>query len=561
MATTPWSPNGDNDEKTAPAPLSGAVEEEAVSSSLHRTQTNRGIKSRHSQMIAIGGTIGTGLFVGSGQALAIAGPATLFLAYVIICFFVYGMMTTIMTVGTYLPLEGSSMAAYGSRYVSESLGFAMGYLYWYSFGIIVAYEITAAALVISYWPNNIHIAVWLTIMFLVILGLNLMPVKFYAESEFWFASTKVFMIIGLLLLAFILAVGGGPSGERIGFRYWQDPGAMNEYLVTGAAGRFCGFIYALAFSMFSFLFGPELIILTSGEMRSPRRNLPRAANTFIWRLIIFYILGSLAIGVICRSDAPGLTSGGYGAAASPWTIAIKDAGIHVLDSIINAGIVLSAWSSGNSYLYMSSRSLYSMACDGNAPKIFARTNRWGVPVNAILMSALFGLLSYLNMSSSTSSVFNWFISMTNSSGFISWICSCVIFLRFTKACKAQGITNLPFTSVFQPYAAWACLIFFVILCFLNGFSVFFPGHWSVESFLTSYIGIAAFLVIYFGHRVLRWKEPWAYPSTHVDMVSGMDVIVAMEEEEATEREQLQARGELKGAGPRAWVKKVRHVLV
>lgn len=151
------------------------------------------------------------------------------------------------------------MAYHGTRFVSKSLGFAMGWLYWYSFGILVAYEITAASLVISYWPNSVHIAVWISIMLLVVLCLNLAPVKVYAESEFWFASLKVFMIIGLLLLAFILAVGGGPDGDRIGFSYWNHPGAMNEYLVGGARGRFCAFLYALVFSMFSFNFGPELV--------------------------------------------------------------------------------------------------------------------------------------------------------------------------------------------------------------------------------------------------------------------------------------------------------------
>ncbi|KAF9873729.1 AAT family amino acid transporter [Colletotrichum karsti] len=508
-------------------------------------------------MIAIGGIIGTGLFVGAGQALAVSGPLSLFLAYLIICFFVYGAMTTVVSVGTYLPLEGCSMAAYASRYVSKSLGFAMGWLYWYSFGIIVAYEITAAALVISYWPNDVHIAVWLTIMFLVILGLNLMPVKFYAESEFWFASLKVLMILGLILFAFILCVGGGPDGRRLGFAYWRDPGAMNEYLVEGSAGRLCGFVYALTFSMFSFVFGPEMIVLTSGEMRSPRKDLPRAANSFIWRLIFFYVLGALAIGVICRSDAPGLTSGGYGAAASPWTIAIKEAGIRALDSVINAGIILSAWSSGNSYLYMSSRSLYSMSREGIAPEIFGRTNRWGVPVNAILASASYSLLSYLNVKSATSSVFNWFINLTNTAGFISWICCCIIFLRFNKACKTQAVTKVPFASRFQPIVAWICLVFFVMLCFLNGFSVFFPGQWSIESFMTAYVGIPAFLIIYFIHRALNWRDPWAHPSAEVDLHTGLDVVEALEHEDA--KEQAIHREE-RSRGMKSWLRHALKVL-
>ncbi|KAJ2988735.1 hypothetical protein NUW58_g3824 [Xylaria curta] len=508
--------------------------EVAKRTTTRQTMTQRGIKSRQAQMIAIGGIIGTGLFVGTGQALALTGPLNLFLAYAIICFFVYGMMTTIITVGTYVPLEGSSMAAYASRYVSKSLGFAMGWLYWYALGIVVAYEITAAAIVINYWPNNVHITVWLTTLLVIILGLNLMPVKIYAESEFWFASLKILLIVGLLLLTFVVAVGGGPSGRPIGFLYWYTNHPMNEYLVNGHGGRFAGFLYAFIFSLFPFVFGPELIVLTSGEMKNPRRNLPRTAKTFIWRLIIFYCLGALAVGILCPSDAPGLTSGSD-ATASPWAIGIRNAGIRGFDSVVNGGILLSAWSSGNAYLYMSSRSLYSMAIEGSAPKFFARTNRWGVPVNSVLATACYGLLSYLNISSDGGTVFNWFVSLTNNAGVISWICCCIIFLRFNLACKAQGITKLPYQSIIQPYATWVNLAFFTVILLLNGFSVFSPGRWSVDSFLTAYIGLPAFLALYFGHCMVNRNDPWVHSPEEIDMKTGVDEVEAMEHEDATLR--------------------------
>ncbi|CAH0045893.1 unnamed protein product [Clonostachys solani] len=338
-----------------------------------------------------------------------------------------------------------------------------------------------------------------------------MPVRIYAETEFWFASIKVIMIIGLLLLSIILALGGGPNGDRIGFRYWSHPGAMNEYLVGGAAGRFCAFIYSLTFSVFSFNFG--------------------AAKTFIWRLITFYILGALAIGIICRSDAQGLTAGGYGAAASPWVIAIKQSGIQLLYSVINAGIICSAWSSGNSYLFMSSRSLYSLSVSGNAPAVFQRCTKYGIPIYAIAASSLFGLLAYLNVSSSSSLVFNWFINLTNTAGFTSWTCCGIILLRFRKACKAQGITNLPFQSRLHPYAAWGCICIFSTLLLLNGFSVFFPGHWSVSSFLTAYLGFPVFLTIYFAHRIWDRKSKWLISPNEVDLTSGLDAVLAAEETE------------------------------
>lgn len=350
--------------------------------------THRGIKSRHAQMMAIGGAIGTSLFVGSGAALAVSGPALLLIAYIVLCFLVYGVLTATCEMNTYLPVPGASPALYANRFVSPSLGFALGWLYWYSFGIIVAYEITAAALVINYWPNNIPIGALVTIMLVVVVGFNLAPVRVYAETEFWFASLKVLLIFGLLILSFILFWGGGPSHQQLGFHYWKDPGAMNEYLVTGDSGRVCSFIYVLCYSVFSFNFTPELIVIASGEMQKPRQNLPRAAKMCFYRLLFFYIGSILAIGIICPSDASELSSGS-GIEASPFVIAIRNAGIKGLDSVINAVIITSALSSGNSYLFMSSRSLYSLAVEGRAPKIFTRCNRYGLPYYAVCASSLF----------------------------------------------------------------------------------------------------------------------------------------------------------------------------
>ncbi|KAJ6114412.1 hypothetical protein N7486_000190 [Penicillium sp. IBT 16267x] len=499
---------------------------------IPQTQTRRGIKSRHSQMMAIGGAIGTSLFVGTGEALALAGPALLLIAYIIICILVYGVLTATCEINTFLPISGASPAYYAAQFISPSIGFALGWLYWYSFGIIVAYEITAAAIVINYWPNSVPIAAFITIMLAVILALNFAPVKVYGETEFWFASLKVLMIIGLLVLSFILFWGGGPDRQRLGFHYWKDPGAMKPYLVSGDTGRFCAFLYVLCYSVFSFNFTPELIVIASGEMKSPRKNIPRAAKMCFWRLLIFYIGSILAMGLICPSDASGLTNGS-GVAASPFVIAIKTAGIHGLDSVINAVIITSALSSGNSYLYMSSRSLYSLAIAGRAPKIFARCNRYGLPYYAVMASSLFAFLAYMNCASSPATVFTWFVSVTNTAGFISWICCCVMFHRFRKACRLASIlpTDLHYSSRAQPYLGWVATVIFPILLLCNGFYVFFPGHWSVTDFLVAYIGIFVFLAIYLVHRLLHLEDAWIIKAENIDLTLGLKEIEALEFEE------------------------------
>lgn len=456
----------------------------------------------------------------------------MFLAYAVISILVYGIVTATTEVSAYLPLEGSSMAYFASRYFSKSLGFALGWLYWYSFAIIVPYEITAASLVIGYWPNTVPVAVWITIMLVVIVAINFFPVKVYGESEFWFASIKIFTLVGLLLLSFILFWGGGPNRDRLGFRYWENGLATKAMFAPGAGGRFSAFLWAIIYSSFAFTFAPELLVITGGEMVSPRKNLPTAARRYFIRLIIFYVFGALAIGVICNNTDRRLTHGGIGAGSSPWVIAIKNAGIPVLDSLINAVIITSAWSSGNSYLYMSSRALYSLAMSGNGPKIFTKCNRWGVPYPATIMSALIALLAYLNVSDNASTVFNWFINLTTIAGFISWTCCILIFLRFRAACRVQGITP-PYQSKFQPYLGYASGAFFGLLIIFNGFNVFFPGNFTAADFLTHYIGLPIFLCIYAGHRIATYKEEgWVIPSNEVDLQTGLDIIEALEVVEA-----------------------------
>lgn len=171
-------------------------------------------------------------------------------SYIFLSFLVYCVITAIIEVAAYLPTPGSSMNLFAYRYVSKSLGFALGYLYFYSLGILVPYELTAAGLVIDYWNSPVNIGVWITVMMIVVVGLNCLPVRFYGETEFWFAATKVIMMLGLLMVSIILFFGGGPSHDRLGFRYWQDPGAANTYMAGGNLGRFIALLSTFVMSSF-----------------------------------------------------------------------------------------------------------------------------------------------------------------------------------------------------------------------------------------------------------------------------------------------------------------------
>lgn len=202
-------------------------------------------------------------------------------------------------------------------------------------------------------------------------------------------------------------------------------------------------------------------------------------------------------------------------------------------SLTASGVILSAWSSGNSFLYLSTRSLYSLAVTGNAPKWFKACTKSGIPYRCVIASSLFAPLAYLNCSSSGSVVFNWFVNLTNTSGFISWICCSIVVIRFDKARRAQGIprSDMPYHNKwFQSgnWGAYTAIVGFTFLVLINGFDVFWPQNWNASSFLTAYIGIPIFLSIYFGHRIYARHEPWAHDPSMVDMHTGIDEVLSLE---------------------------------
>ncbi|MCJ1302252.1 hypothetical protein MMC08_005055 [Hypocenomyce scalaris] len=500
--------------------------------------TKRALKSRHLQLIALGGCIGTGLFVGTGSTLSTTGPAPLFMAFVVISGVVWSVMNSLAEMTTYLPVQGVSVPYYLNRYFEPSLAFAAGWNYWYSYSMLIAAEVSAASVVIEYWTTSVPVAVWITIILVVIVCLNIFVVSWYGESEFWFASIKIIAIVGLIILGVVLFFGGGPNHDRLGFRYWKNPpGAFKSYAASGNTGKFLAFWTALVRSGFAFVLSPELITIAAGETEAPRRNIPKAGRRFVYRLIVFYILGTLVISVVVSSDDPDLlkavSSGQTNAGASPFVLGIQRAGIPVLNNIINAVILTSAWSAGNSFLFAGSRSLYSLAITNQAPKIFRTCNKYGVPYVAVICTAALACLVYLSVSAGSDSVFTWFLNLTTISGFVAWIVLFMGYLRFRKALVYHNMLDArPYKTPLQPYTTWVTLILLALLCLTNGFQVFFPGQFSAASFLAAYITLPIFIVLYLGHKIW-FRTPWVYPVSKVDIFTGKDDADRLEEEDIT----------------------------
>lgn len=464
---------------------------------------SRGLKSRHIQFIALGGTIGTGLFLGIGRAFAHAGPLSVLIGYTGTGIAVFFMMQCLGEMTTWLPLPGA-IPQYCSRYVDPALGFAAGWNNWYNAAITLCAEISAAAIVIGFWNDTINQAAWISIIIVVVVCLNIFAVQIYGEAEFLFASIKIITIVGLLILALCIDLGGGPTHDRLGFRYWKNPGAMKEYLAPGATGRFLGLFSTLVNAAFSYG-GVEMVAVAAGEAENPRKNIPKAVKRVFWRILFFYVLGSLAIGVCVPSNDDSLLHGGAGAAHSPWVIAIYRAGIPVLPSIINAVILTSASSSANAFLYTGSRYLFALAQTKQAPRFLLKCSKRGVPYWCVGITASFSLLTYLSVSNGANNVFTWFQNLVSLAQLLTWVSILIAYIQFRKALIAQGVdrNTLVFKSRFQPYSAYIGLAYFMIIIIFNGFSVFINGNWSVDDFITDYIGIPIYLALFLGWKLFK----------------------------------------------------------
>ncbi|MCJ1300671.1 hypothetical protein MMC08_003468 [Hypocenomyce scalaris] len=455
---------------------------------------SRGLKSRHIQFIALGGTIGTGLFLGIGRAFQQAGPLSVLLGYTLTGIAVFGMMQSLGEMATWLPLPGA-IPQFCARYVDGAMGFAVGWNNWYSCAIILCAEISAASIVIQFWNGavGINVAAWITIIIVVVICLNIFAVAIYGEAEFCFAGIKIVTIVGLLIFALCIDLGGGPTHDRLGFRYWKHPGAMKEYIsTTPNTGRFLGLFSTLVNAAFSYG-GVEMVAVAAGEAENPRKNIPKAVRRVFWRILFFYVLGSLAVGVLVPSNDPQLLNTSGTAAASPWVIAVNNAMVPALPSIINAVILTSASSSANAFLYTGSRYLYALAQNGQAPKILLKCSKRGVPYCG------------------ADTVFTWFQNLTTISTLFTWVSICIAYLRFHAALKAQGIdrNTLVFKSPFQPFTAWFALIFFSIIIIFNGFYAFCP--WDVDSFVTAYVGIPIYFALYIFWKIFK-RTKWISPA-------------------------------------------------
>ncbi|KAG7445116.1 general APC amino acid permease [Guyanagaster necrorhizus] len=489
----------------------------------------RRLKQRHVQMIAIAGTIGTGLFLGSGEALRVAGPLGALIAYVLVGTVAYSSLCSVGEMSTFAPISGTFphfgelptslmtflVKRYGTaaRWVDPAFGFAVGWNYFYGQAISVPVEVAAAVILLTFWDNNAsHAAIYTAVICVFVCAINIFGVRYFGESEFFFALIKLSTIIGLLLAGLVIDLGGGPNHDRIGFR----------------ANRFLAIMSVIIQAAFSFI-GMELVAIAASETESPRRNIGKAVNRVVYRIVIFYILGILMIGMLVSYDDDALLNTSGNAAQSPFVIAFNRAGVKALPHIINAAVFTSAFSAGNSYLFCGSRILYGLALRGQGPRFLTYCTKNGLPLTAVLVTCCFSLLSFMTVSSGAEQVFYWLQNLTATGGFIGWFCINLTYIFFRRGMVSQGfdLKENIYNHSWQPYLAWWGIFWTIFFTLVNGYAVFF--NFNVSDFLVAYINLPIFATLYFGYKFIMRTTVWK--PKDMDMVTG---IPSIEETETVE---------------------------
>ncbi|VDB87419.1 unnamed protein product [Peniophora sp. CBMAI 1063] len=494
--------------------------------------THRGLKSKHIQLISIGGVIGTGLFIGSGRALVMGGPLSCLLAYSIFCVIVWCVAQAAGEMAAKYPINGSFIH-WAHRFIDPAAGVACGWNYAYACIAFACADITAVIGLWQYWFPDTNPAIWVSFCLVIFFCLNAFAVKIYGEAEFYFASGKVILIIGFIIFTFIAMLGGNPHHDRIGFRYWKEPGPMAEYLVEGNLGRFLGFWGVFNVAAFS-IGGPEFVAMCSAEAQNPRVVIPKAVRRVFWRLAAFYILGILCVGILIAYNDADLIDGianGTGVGASPFVIGMQHLGIKVLPDIINAVIITSATSCGNSFVFVAVRSIHALARQGQAPKFLGYTTRRGVPLTALLSVLGICCLSYMTVNSGAAVVFGWFLNLASVAALINFFWMCLAWIYWDRGMRAQGMSRaeLPFRGYLMPYAPWVGLIWCILLTVTNGFAVFIKidGDFDIQGFFTAYFGVAFSLAIYGFWKI--FKRSAVRKPLEMDLTSGLEEIDADEQ--------------------------------
>ncbi|MCU5745596.1 amino acid permease [Staphylococcus sp. SQ8-PEA] len=474
---------------------------------------NRGLSSRHISMIAIGGAIGTGLFVATGSVISQAGPGGAILAYLLIGVMLYFLMTSVGELATFYPVSGS-FSSYSTRFFDQSLGFTMGWLYWAIWTLVTSVDIIIASSVLYYWDafHFLSPIAWSVIFLILLFLLNIFSVKAFGETEFWLSLIKVLTIFIFIILG-LLTIVGILGGKMYGFHYYT----VKDAPFVGGISGFLGVLLVAGFSVG----GTEVVAVTAGESDNPRKSMPKAIKQVFWRILLFYVLSIAVISAIIPYTDPLLLNKDQSVSQSPFTIVFDRVGIAFAASVINAVILTSLLSAANSGLYTTSRMLFSLSEDKQAPKFLGKLNRvTKLPITSIIVTTLI-ILAIIIVAQFKSSIVFGLLNIIGSLIIVVWGSSILAQIRLRLAIKKQNRNPdevLPYKAPFFPIGPIIVIITLLFLFCGNSFKAILVG--DMTSLVRNVLPIAIIAVVYFTHKVLcktkivKLKDINLDPHTH-----------------------------------------------
>ncbi|GAA5831043.1 hypothetical protein JCM3766R1_006215 [Sporobolomyces carnicolor] len=527
MASTLPSPSLEEDEDKKSLeylPQDGAVAAESSSRvkklfGAADTPPPRTLKSRHLTLISIGGTIGTGIFFSLGSSVATAGAGGALVSYILVGLFCLGVVLTLGEMSAYIPTSGS-FATYGSRFCSPALGFTLGWSYWLQWSFSIPSELIAASTILSYWTDALKTWEWSLIIIVPVFLFQFLGTRWWGEAEYVLAYIKVILIVVFIIVGLIYDWGGVINHPGPGLSNFNDNPFAN-----GFAGTAQSFTYAF----YSFG-GVELVTLAAGETANPHKAIPRAIRGTFLRIVLFYILTCLVIGLCINYQDPSLFTAydDSDVSASPITTVFKQAGFKAAVHVVNAVLLTAVLSATNSCFYASSRMLLALARQGDAPKVFSWVTPSGVPVPALLITLAISFFSFLTAVWGSGQAFTWLISVTGILALVTWLSIAIINMRFRLAFKrqARSLDDLPFKAPFSPFLAIGVILLGVLMLAANGWAPTTYGDSPsqlAKDEVAVWIGLAYFAVLYIGfsiHQRFTSKTPHFVPLAEADLDTG-----------------------------------------
>lgn len=420
----------------------------------------RAMSTRHLVMLSLGGAIGTGLFLGSGEVIAQTGPIGAIIAYVLGGLIAYMVMLCLGELAVHMPVAGS-FGTYAQKYIGPSTGYTISWLYWLTWTATLGTEFTAAALLMQEWFPHISMWIWTIVFAIIIFGLNISSTRIFAESEFWLALVKVitviaFIILGLLAIFGLIPFHGSESAplfHNLTAHGWFPQGLVPIFTTM--------LIVNFAFS------GTELIGVAAGETKNPAENVPKAINAAIWRLLIFFVGTIIVISALLPFQVAGL--GGEGVSSSPFVTVFKYIGIPYADDIIRFVIITALLSAANSGLYAASRMMWSLSDQRQLPSIFSKLSKSGTPIIALIVTMFGAIPGLLSEHFAPETIFKNLLGVAAFTMVIVWMSICLSQFNFRRQWYKAGHTvkDLKFAAPLYPIVPILGFVF----CLITGLSM------------------------------------------------------------------------------------------